>query len=200
MGVKGNSEQGAKSRRKGVAFERTTANQFSDAFAIGCRRTPSSGAYGAEWKMSGDLMFSERFDWYVELKKQESWHTAHLFSWPTGPIPKWWDKAKKEAAFSEQYPLLIVARNHVPPLMIMQWSAWDHIGELGGYEQQDWNQNALRSGHRPAHLVLGGMVSEPQIADEKLIVFRMDYILDNRKICTAMQEVRIQRTTNEVRF
>jgi hypothetical protein len=113
MAVKGNSEQGKYSRSKGVAYERRIAQRLTDWVGSPVRRTPLSGAYGAEWKMAGDMMFQDQFPFYVELKNREGWRFEQLFT-GAGPVVKWWWDTRREADLAGLRPLLIFTRNRVP--------------------------------------------------------------------------------------
>lgn len=109
MAVKGNSEQGAMSRRKGVTFERYVAKVFTEWWGSEVRRTPLSGAYGGEWNLAGDLMFQEPFPYLVELKNRENWTMEQVFE-GRGPVFDWWTKASKEAAAAGLEPMLVFSR------------------------------------------------------------------------------------------
>jgi len=97
------SQVGAYSRRKGAAFERKIARLFADWTGYPCRRTPMSGAYGAEWNLAGDLMFSRGdHPWksnspplLIELKRREGWTMDQIVA-RTGPFFDWWRKLGSE--------------------------------------------------------------------------------------------------------
>lgn len=124
MGVKGSSAQGKHSREKGCRFERQIAKQFTEWYRTGgypdaeFRRTPMSGAYGPEWNLGGDLMVNLPFPFYVELKDRETWRLEQLLD-GVGPVKGWVEHAQGEARLAGLVPMVIIARNHVSPLMLL---------------------------------------------------------------------------------
>jgi hypothetical protein len=119
MGAKGNSAQGAKSRRKGVTFERKCANLFAAWWGGQVQRTPLSGAYAPEWRLAGDLMFVDPWPFEVEIRNRENWHLEQLFE-GVGPVMKWIDEIDKRAAMSGLRPMLVLHRNRVPALICVR--------------------------------------------------------------------------------
>lgn len=115
------SQLGKFKREKGVRWERESAKIFSNWLGCDCRRTPMSGAYGSGWNLGGDLMFDKDIPLYVELKNDESWRLEQLLLWK-GPIPKWWEKAYNESCMWDKHPLLVLKRNHVEPIVIVEQS------------------------------------------------------------------------------
>lgn len=130
MGAKGSSEDGKRSRAKGVGFERQMARTFEAWWGAPCKRTPLSGAYESEWDLNGDLMFQKRegvvFPFLVELKKRENWRLEQLL-FGQGPVLGWAASAAGEARMAGLRPLLVVARNRVAPLVFLPAAVADEL-------------------------------------------------------------------------
>ncbi len=111
---------GKMSRRKGAGFEVAVAKQFTEWLGYNVRRTPRSGAYGGEgWKdMSSDLMFDFDFPYVVECKNRESWKLEHVLQ-GKGEVWDWWEKLNGEAGSAGKAPMLILKKNHMPPLVML---------------------------------------------------------------------------------
>lgn len=102
---------GAKSRNKGNAFERKVAKILSDWSGLELRRTPLSGGWSSDSRVSGDLVAIDHPEFYmhVECKKQEA------FSWEAtlqghGIFYDWWEQAAN-ACPETKFPVVIFQKN-----------------------------------------------------------------------------------------
>lgn len=119
MGVKGDSKAGAKSRRKGVTFERKAAHLFEVWWGGRVQRTPMSGAYDPMWRLAGDLMFVDPFPFEVEIRNRENWRLEQIFD-TGGPVTEWIAEIDGRAAMSGLRPMLVIHRNYVPALVCLR--------------------------------------------------------------------------------
>lgn len=127
--VKTRSGGGKKSKTKGATFEARIAKLFSAYYGCSVRRTPGSGGWATTGSFGpkGDLVFSaKKVPYHVELKKQEGWELTDLLSGKrsadktsTMSIEKWWKQTTRDCS-AKKVPMLIFAKNHVPPLLMLR--------------------------------------------------------------------------------
>lgn len=117
---------GKHSRTKGASNERALAKQFKEWWGEGeWARTPSSGGWATPqhregFRAVGDIMTTDRsFPFCIEAKKQEKWHLEQLLTNDKCIIWEWWQQAVDETP-GFMRPLLVIGRNHVKPIAILE--------------------------------------------------------------------------------
>lgn len=131
------------SMNKGRDFERLIAKQFSkfwDGTEKSVTRVPLSGGYprGQTW---GDLICCDSafFPFLISLKKVENWSIdGLLYSYNNSPIVKWlkeiqhifikylYGKKWLEGRYI-LFPILVIAKNRYPPIVIMDIQDLDRL-------------------------------------------------------------------------
>jgi Holliday junction resolvase len=113
-------------RQKGSNFERQLAKVFSDWCGYKINRTPLSGGWGnkREHGTCGDLVverkYYDKFPFCVEAKKQEGWTLDDLIHNEKTKVKAWWQQCRADAKHVGKIPLLVMARNFVPPVIMMR--------------------------------------------------------------------------------
>lgn len=113
-------------RQKGSNFEREVAKIFAKWCGYKVSRTPLSGGWGgkAEHGTCGDLVVERRyykkFPFCVECKKQEGWCLDDLLHNDKTKVKAWWQQCRADAKHVDKVPLLVMARNFVPPIVMMR--------------------------------------------------------------------------------
>lgn len=100
---------GAKSGRKGKAFERLVGKVLGEWWQNkSFRRTPISGGWDKD--ALGDLVVPAEFPFLVECKKHRNWSLEAVVC-NRGLFRQWWGKISREAESVGKSPLLIMCRD-----------------------------------------------------------------------------------------
>lgn len=121
---------GKKSRTKGGTNEREIAKLFKAWWGSGeWARTPSSGGWATKsvregFRTCGDVLTTALdFPFCIEAKKQEGWCLDQLLTADKSALYKFWDQTVEETPDS-LIPMLVVNRNHVERLVIVERSVF----------------------------------------------------------------------------
>lgn len=110
-------------REKGARFERDMSKAFSDWTGCVWDRTFQSGG----GKQKGDIApVNGASSICVELKRREAWSLDQLLT-SKGDIWEWWGKLKKEAREGRQHPVLVVKKNKLDALVVMQGALYSKL-------------------------------------------------------------------------
>jgi Holliday junction resolvase len=119
---------GRKSKRKGNNAERNLAKLLQEWWnepGVTFQRTPSSGGWATkaareEFRTSGDVLTSAKnFPWTVENKCQEGWSLDAIRQGECAKVWDWYAQAMEETSLNCR-PMLVISRNRVKPLVILQ--------------------------------------------------------------------------------
>ncbi len=124
-----NSQKGKMSRTKGNSFERDIASLFTEKFGGEFKRTPLSGGWSKKHKEClGDIICPEEFPFIIECKNRETVNLSNIIldegnSW----FLEWWEGLKAMAKSVGKEPLLIMKRNRMSPVCIMDLSKFEDV-------------------------------------------------------------------------
>ena len=105
---------GRKSRNKGANFERAIAKRLrqwlGDDWTVS--RNPTDRQKGKTGAGEFEIVGPFPFPFAIECKAHESFSYGQMFRNPvTGPLPSFWDQAKRQAEAAEKAPLLLLKKS-----------------------------------------------------------------------------------------
>lgn len=122
------------SRTKGKAFEQAIARDLrawlGEDWLVERNQTDrqrgATGTAGEFSVMRREPASGPAFSWCLECKAHASWDEGQLWRSPVvGPLPGWWEQARRQAAAVGKRPVLVAKRDRGEVLAFVRASDWD---------------------------------------------------------------------------
>jgi len=139
------SKAGRMAKTKGGVFERKVGKLFEPWWDSKFFRTPMSGGSQLkfDYNLAGDICTPAKdFPFHVECKNQECLGKFHNFLVSAkSAVWKWWQQTTDECP-SDQIPILVFTKNHIPIFVMMDIEYWIALNTLAPYKGAEFEYDS----------------------------------------------------------